>query len=106
MDLTNTPLPQVDLVLCRDCLFHLSFDMIAAALRNIRNSGSRWLLATTHTWLAMDNVDIVPGYFRKLNLRLPPFNLPPPLETIVEGNYEREGFEADRAMCLWSCRDL
>jgi hypothetical protein len=46
-DLTRDPLPKVDLVLCRDCLVHLSFDDIYESLDNLRRSGSMLLLTTT-----------------------------------------------------------
>jgi hypothetical protein len=47
LDLLRDPLPAADFVLCRDCLVHLSFANIFAALANLRRSGARWLLATT-----------------------------------------------------------
>src|SRR4029079_1649688 len=47
LDLTCDPLPAADLILCRDCLGHLPFADIAAALANFRASGARYLLATT-----------------------------------------------------------
>jgi hypothetical protein len=47
LDLLRDPLPAADLVLCRDCLVHLSFANIFAALVNLRRSGARWLLVTT-----------------------------------------------------------
>ena len=46
-DLIRDPLPQADLVLCRDCLVHLPFAEGLEALSNIRRSGATWLLATT-----------------------------------------------------------
>jgi hypothetical protein len=33
-DLTRDPLPQADLILCRDCLVHLSFENIRRVLKN------------------------------------------------------------------------
>src|SRR5262249_12332457 len=52
LDVTADPLPEVDLILCRDCLFHFSYRHIFQALENIKNSRSRLLLTTTNTQLA------------------------------------------------------
>ena len=37
------------MILCRDCLVHLTFDDARAALQNLRRSGSKYLLTTTFT---------------------------------------------------------
>ena len=47
IDLITGDLPEGDLLLCRDCLVHLSYDDALAALRNIGRSRCRWLLTTT-----------------------------------------------------------
>lgn len=104
LDLTGDTLPTVDLVFCRDCLFHLSFAQVSAALANIRKSGSRYLLTTTHP-ANETNVDIKTGDFRPLNLTRWPFRLPEPIELI----YERPdaGFaDVDKALGLWRVADL
>jgi len=49
LDVARDRLPKVDLVLCRDCLVHLSSDDIFKALQNIKKSGSKYLLCTTYT---------------------------------------------------------
>jgi hypothetical protein len=48
IDLCNEPLPDADLLLCRDCLIHLSEEMNLLALANILGSNVRYLLATTY----------------------------------------------------------
>ena len=101
LDLTRDPLPPADVVLCRDCPVHLSFDNIFRALANIRGSGAKYLLATTFTGDAIVNEDIVDGDWRLLNFQLPPFSLPPPLALIVEGCTEQAGAFADKALGLW-----
>ena len=40
LDLTRDPLPEADLLLCRDCLVHLSFGDIRRALGNVLRRGS------------------------------------------------------------------
>ncbi|MGY3650396.1 hypothetical protein ACVWW2_005687 [Bradyrhizobium sp. LM4.3] len=46
-DITRDALPCADVVLCRDCLVHLSFDNIVRAVDRFRTSGARFLLVTT-----------------------------------------------------------
>jgi hypothetical protein len=83
LDLTRDPLPAADVVLCRDCLIHLAFADAAAAIANIRRSGARHLIVTTHESVR-ENVDAPTGGFRALNLRLPPFCFPPPRARVTE----------------------
>jgi hypothetical protein len=105
LDLTRDPLPSVDLVLCRDCLVHLSYDNIARAFANLKSSGSRYVLTTT--FLAQeDNRDVADGDWRPLNLMLPPFGLLQPLALIIEGCTEEGGAYADKALGLWEVRTL
>lgn len=82
-DITRDPLPAADVILCRDCLIHLSFASARAAVANFKRSGSRLLLATTHDSVRK-NIDIQDGSWRSVNLRLPPFNFPPPARVLVE----------------------
>jgi hypothetical protein len=65
-DITRDELPPADLILCRDCLVHLSFQNIARAVARFRASGARFLLATTFPeW--EDNRDCAtPGLRRRL----------------------------------------
>jgi hypothetical protein len=105
LDLTQDPLPRADLVLCRDCLVHLSFDNITRALANIRTSGATYLLTTT--FLEHEaNTDIEDGDWRMLNLEYSPFNLPPPIDVLVEHCEEGEGAYDDKALGLWMVRHL
>jgi hypothetical protein len=105
LDLTADPLPRADVVLCRDCLVHLSFDHIRLAFENLRRSGSTWLLTTTFLD-HHENTDIESGDWRILNLTSPPFNLPTPEGVLVEGCVECDGAYADKALGLWRIGDL
>lgn len=98
-DITRDPLPEVDVVLCRDCLIHHSLDDALSAVRNFRRSTSRYLLATTHPHVRR-NIDISTGSWRSLNLRLPPFDFPPPARLLTE--------DAELGKCLgmWDLRSL
>lgn len=105
LDLTADPLPRTDVVLCRDCLVHLSYGHISQAFDNLRRSGSTWLLTTTFLD-HHENVDIESGDWRILNLSRPPFNLPAAEAVLVEGCLEGEGAYADKALGLWRIVDL
>jgi SAM-dependent methyltransferase len=103
LDLMACPLPEVDLVLCRDCLVHFSLADIHRALRNIVRSGSRWLLTTTFTG-EHEYREIATGQWHYLNLRRPPLELPEPLELLHEENLRPEF--ADKCLGLWRVTDL
>ena len=105
LDLAGDPLPKVDLVLCRDCLFHLSFGDTFAALRNIKRSGSKYLLTTTFTE-HRENVDIITGHWRPINLTVAPYNLPAPLLVINEACSEYDGACSDKSLGLWLIANL
>jgi hypothetical protein len=97
LDIVAEPIPRADLILCRDCLVHLSLQDASSALRNFVASGSRYLLATT--FISQDtHTDIIIGWHR-LNLQLPPFSLPEPLQLIDEGS--SESAQSDKRLGLW-----
>ena len=103
LDLTRDNLPRVDLILCRDCLVHLDYDHIRLALRQIKRSGSNYLLTTTFC-NRLENRNIMTGDWRPLNLRLAPFNLPPPSRIIHETSTEAD--ETDKLLALWPLSNL
>jgi SAM-dependent methyltransferase len=105
LDLTRSPLPPADLLLCRDCLVHLSYTDIARAIANIRDSDITYLLTTTFT--AEDEFrDVVTGDWRPINLEAPPFSFPSPVELLLEQCTEQDGAFADKALGLWRVGDL
>jgi hypothetical protein len=105
MDLLTGPLPCVDLILCRDCLVHLSNEDALQALRQIKRSGSTYLLTTTYPTRSNDK-DIRTGEWRPLNLQAAPFGLPAPDVAILEGCTERGGRFPDKTLALWKIADL
>jgi SAM-dependent methyltransferase len=105
LDLISNPLPAADLVLCRDCLVHLSYDNIHLAIANLKRSGARWLLTTTFPE-APANRDIEDGDWRVLNLQQAPFLFPAPEVVINEGCTEADGDYADKSLALWRVSDL
>lgn len=103
LDVRKDPLPRADLVLCRDCLDHLSIADVRRALINIVRSGSTYLLATTYPDREA-NHDIQSGEWRPLNLSRPPFGLPDPIE-IVNERSAKPGYP-DKSLGLWRIRDI
>ena len=104
-DLTRDPLPQADLILCRDCLVHLSVENIRSILKNFARSGSRYLLTTTFPEHDK-NTDIEDGDWRLLNLQLAPFDFPEPLRVINELCTEIDGAYDDKSLALWRIDSL
>ena len=104
LDLLESELPQVDLVIVRDCFIHLSNAHVKQALNRILDSGSVYLLTTTFSD-RQRNGDILTGQWRAINLQLPPFGLPEPLQLVNEGCTELEGRFGDKALGLWRVAD-
>jgi hypothetical protein len=105
-DIIRDPLPQVDVILCRDCLVHLDLKQALEAVRNFRRSGSTYLLSTTFTSRPA-NADLKGAdIWRTLNLELSPFNFPPPISVINEKCTEGDGAYGDKCLGLWRLADL
>jgi hypothetical protein len=103
LDITGDLLPTVDLVLCRDCLVHLSFADIYSSLRKLKASGSKYLLTTTFLGRKY-NYDIPTGAWRPINLYLEPFSFPEPLKLIDERCPLSEW--SDKHLALWRLADI
>jgi SAM-dependent methyltransferase len=99
LDITSDELPAADLIMCRECLFHLSFDDIVASVVNFKKSGAKYLLATTYPTVE-DNVDVASGLCRALNFQRAPLNFPRALEMIEEN---RGG---DQWLGLWALDEI
>jgi SAM-dependent methyltransferase len=102
-DIRGADLPQVDVILCRDCLVHFSFKDARTALRNFKRSRSCYLLTTTFVEFP-DNIEIETGGWRRLNLERPPFGFPPPEKSIDEKCPHPGG--ADKRLALWRLNDI
>ena len=77
-NICEDPLPNCDLIVVRDCLFHLSFYDIDKVLKNLSTVDYRYLLTTSHLIEAdLANTDIISGDFRYINLFKSPFNFDP-----------------------------
>lgn len=99
LNITTDPLPQVDLILCRDLLGHFSNADVKKALANIKKSGATYLLATTFPEHETSG-NIETGEWRPINLASF-FGLPDPLEYINENCTDGGGAFKDKSLGLW-----
>lgn len=106
LNIVEDPLPKVDLILCRDCLVHFIYKDIFRTLKNMVNSGSTYLVATTFT-NRTENINLQKnGYWRPLNLEIEPFFLPKPLYIINENCTEADGIFDDKSLGVWRLSDI
>jgi SAM-dependent methyltransferase len=105
VDLTRDELPDADVLLCRDCLVHLSYANIRAVLANIARSNIRYVLMTSFPGRG-GNRDVQDGDWRTLDFQASPFSFPEPRLTIVEECEEEEGSYADKSLVAWRVADL
>lgn len=112
-DMTAEPLPRgYDLIHCRDALQHLECSLIVAALKNMAESGAKYLLVGSYD--SSPNIRIQSGEYFHINLRLPPFSLSEPqavysentpgeinkLQLLYSGAYlQKQDFDAMKAGC-------
>lgn len=103
IDLTKDSLPHSDLMIVRDCLFHLSFIDIESFMKNLLKSNIKYILTTTHVQHPRkENTDIITGDFRLIDIFQAPFYFPSsPLERIDD--YINPPI---RQMCLFKVSDL
>jgi hypothetical protein len=91
--------PRVDLMMCRDCLFHFSHRDICRTLENFVASGTPYLLTTTHTQRdASTNTHIETGFFRRIDLFAEPFGFP---RNALYRFDDHAPNHLAREMCLW-----
>jgi hypothetical protein len=105
LDLTKDILSDADVLLCRDCLVHLSYANIRAVLANIARSNIRYILMTSFPGRG-GNYDVIDGDWRTLDFEAPPFSFPNPKLTIVEQCEEEEGAYSDKSLVAWSVDEL
>ena len=99
------PLPQVDIILCRDFLVHLRFQDILQTLKNMKKSRSIYLLTTTFPQIQSNRDLKKTGQWRPLNLQRPPFNFPKPLVLIKE-ECKHDKRYPDKSLGLWKIKDI
>lgn len=99
-DITKNSFPKSDLVLNRDCLFHLSYFDILSTLDNFIASQSMYFLSTSYeNTINFENSDIRSGGFRLIDLFVSPFFFPKNFHYQIPE--QGEGSLPPRSLFLW-----
>jgi hypothetical protein len=99
LDIVEEPIPAHDLIFCRDCIMHLPNADIQRALLNFSRSGAKFLLITSSPRIER-NTDLAhAGGWRAINLALPPFHLPEPIEWLLDD--PRDDLRYEKRMNLY-----
>jgi hypothetical protein len=102
LNVVSDPLLACDMILVRDCLVHLPTDLVLKALKNLSKTKTKFIAITTFPEHPI-NVELSAlGGWRTLNLCAEPFNLPEPLDIIVENCAEYGGEYKDKSLGVWS----
>jgi hypothetical protein len=96
-NLISDAFPDADMLFCRDCLFHLSYDDIWAVFENFSRSNIPYLLVTNMPAVEK-NRNIITGQHRLLNLCQAPFDFPKPISELTD----YVGNRVPKVMALWS----
>jgi hypothetical protein len=100
IDLIKEKFPKADLMICRDCLFHLSFHDTRSVLQNFIDAEISYLLTTTHIHTErFRNKDIKTGDFRRIDLFSAPYYFPKDMLLRIE---DWKAPDPEREMCLWT----
>lgn len=105
-NLAEDPLPPSDLIFCRDCLVHLSYDDINKVLRNFKASGAKYLVTTTFTERPQNKDLLGNDVWRTLNLTITPFDFPPPIQILNEKCTEGDGAFGDKCLGVWELQSI
>jgi hypothetical protein len=97
-DITTDKFPDVDLLLCRDCLIHFSFSDVDKFFKNLVTSNIKFILLTNHRKDRYNFKNITTGDCRPLNFTKSPYNFEMPIDVI---NDSHENF-IERDLVLWS----
>lgn len=100
LDAIVDDLPDADVVMCREILFHLSFRDIRKLLTNILSKDRSYVIATSDRQTSF-NSDIPTGDFRLLNLEASPLRFPAPIRVI-----EDSAITPRRIIGVWDVKHL
>ena len=100
-DIVETPLDQAyDIIFCRMMMQHLSQQAFMAVLSHFSNSGSHYLLTTTHAAdQGLRAIKLSGERYRPVNLEIPPAQLSPPLCMTRDGPSTPN--HPDQFLALW-----
>jgi SAM-dependent methyltransferase len=99
LDICQDLLPDVDVLFCRDCLIHFSFQDINRALANIVRSNIKYIMLTNYP--DYEVTDIETGNFHKTNFTTDPVNLGLPIDSIFDWVPNTANKDQKRHMSIW-----
>ena len=99
LDISQDQLPDADVLFCRDCLIHFSFEDIKITLSNILRSNIKYVMLTNYP--DVDVCDINTGDFHKTNFTTDPINLGNPIDSIFDWIPGTANKDQKRHMSLW-----
>jgi len=105
LNIIKDVMPMADMILCRDCLVHLSLKQGIQVINNFKRSGSKYLLITTFV-NRLSNDDLGNGFWRTINIEKPPFNFPNPIKIINEKCTEHNAKYSDKSLGLFLLKDI
>lgn len=88
LDITRTKLPKAELLICRDFIFHLSFEDAKLFFKNLKRSNAKFILISNHLKYKSKkdnnfNKNINSGDFRKIDIFQHPFNFNKKFEMVI-----------------------
>lgn len=102
LNVLEDPLPEAELIICRDLLVHFPNDAALQFLHKVKNSRSRYILMTHFMGDYAEkerNKEIKFGFWRPVSLTQAPFNWPHPFLSIPEK-------EQYKTLSLWRIEDF
>jgi len=105
LDIISNKLPDSDVMICRDCLIHLSFKNIEKFLNNFCDSGIKYILLTNYKLSNGEKIinhDIEDGDYRIMDLSNEPFNLPEPIKVFLDKDEEHRNSNLSCHLNLYS----
>ena len=105
LNIIEDVMPMADMILCRDCLVHLSFKQGIQVIKNFKKSCSKYLLITTFV-NRLSNNDLGKGFWRTINIERPPFSFHNPIKIIDEKCTELNGEYSDKSLALFLLKDI
>ena len=101
-DIVNQTIRKSDLIICRDFMFHISNEKGLNLLENFKKSGSKYVLLTSFNYTTInENLGFDDWGWRRINVKIEPFNLPEPIYEFVESHPNCSG----RSLCLWQINE-
>ena len=99
LNIISDALPEADMMIVRDCLFHFCYKDIHKFLNNFYDSNIPLLLTTNHLGSSFKNYDIRTGGYREINLFATPFSFPSSPLLCIKDYIEPH---VPREMCLFN----